>query len=94
VCCARSRVQESIPAGVGVFQQKPEQDQEWIFFIGIGAGAGAGAGVIFSRVFLTFRCTFTIFINCYTGVKQEQESINFSISGVTPGAGVNFEAQE
>jgi len=38
--CAGAGVQESTPAGVSVFQQKPEQDQEWIFFIGTGPGAG------------------------------------------------------
>jgi len=36
----RKGVQESTPAGVSVFQQDPEQDQEWIFLTGIGAGAG------------------------------------------------------
>jgi len=56
----------------------------------IGTGAEAGARVIFSRVYLTFRCIFAIYINCYTGVKQDQESINFALSGVTNGAGVNF----
>jgi len=29
---------ESTPAGVGVLQQEPEQDQKWIFSIGTGAG--------------------------------------------------------
>jgi len=66
-------------------------------------GTGAGARLIFSRVFLTFRCIFavyifivyincifTVYINCYTRVKQEQESINFSRSEVTFEAGVNF----
>jgi len=38
-------VQESTPSGVGVFQQNPEQDQEWIFSI----GTGPGAGVIFNH---------------------------------------------
>jgi len=47
--CAGSGVQESTPERVSVFQQEPEQDQEWIFLIGIGVGAGSG--VIFSRVF-------------------------------------------
>jgi len=84
--CAGSGVQESTPAGVSIFQQEPEQDQEWIFLI----GTGAEAGVIFSKVFLTFRCIFAVYINCYAGIKQEQESINFALSGVTPGAGVNF----
>jgi len=64
-------VQESSPAGVSVFQQ--EQDRESVFL----TGTGAGAGVILSRVFLTFRCIFVVYINCYIGVKQEQESINF-----------------
>jgi len=45
--CAGAGVEESTPAGVGVFQQESEQDQEWIFLI----RTGAGAGVIFSRVF-------------------------------------------
>jgi len=47
--CVGSGVQESTPAGVGIFQQEPEQDQEWTFLIRIGAGAGLG--VIFGRVF-------------------------------------------
>jgi len=34
----RIRVQESTLAGVGVFQQEPEQNQEWKFSIGTGAG--------------------------------------------------------
>jgi len=29
---------ESTPAGVSIFQQEPEQDQEWIFSIGTEAG--------------------------------------------------------
>jgi len=56
----------------------------------IRTGVGAGTEVIFSRVFLIFRCIFAVYINCYTGVKQEQEFINFALSGVTPGAVVNF----
>jgi len=36
---------ELTPAGVGVFQQEP--DQEWLFLI----RTGSGVGVIFSRVF-------------------------------------------
>jgi len=67
--CAGSGVQESTPEGVGVL----EPEQEWIFFI----RTGVGSGVIFSRVFLTFKCIFAVYINCYTGVKQEQESVNF-----------------
>jgi len=43
--CAGAGVQESTPAGVGVFQKEPEQDQEWIFSI----GTEAGAGVIFNH---------------------------------------------
>jgi len=39
--CARAGVQELTPAGVSVFQQDLEQDQEWIFLIGTGAGSGA-----------------------------------------------------
>jgi len=78
----RFRVQESTPEGVSVFQWEPEQDQESVFLI--GTGSGAEAGVILSRVFLTFRCIFAVYINCYTGVKfclirdqshTEQESI-------------------
>jgi len=46
--CAGSRVQESTPAGVSVFQQDPVQDQEWIFLI----EARPGAGVIFNTVVL------------------------------------------
>jgi len=42
----------------------------------IGTGSGAGV-IILSRVFLTFRYIFAVYINCYTRVKQEQESINF-----------------
>jgi len=42
--CAGPGVQESTPTGDSVFQQEPEQDQEWIFLI----GTGPGAGVIFS----------------------------------------------
>jgi len=71
--CAGARVQESTPARVSVFQQEPEQYQERIFLIRIGAGAG----VIFCRVFLRFICIFAVYINYYTGVKQEQESIIF-----------------
>jgi len=36
--CEKAGVQESTPAGVGVFQQEAEQDQEWIFSIETGAG--------------------------------------------------------
>jgi len=35
---------ESTPAGVGVFQQDPEQDQDWI----VSIVTGPGAGVIFN----------------------------------------------
>jgi len=38
--CAEAQVQESTPAGVGVFQQDPKQDQDWIFSIVTGPGAG------------------------------------------------------
>jgi len=77
--CAGFGVRELTPEGVSVFQQELKQDQESVFLIGAGAGAGAGvgAGMILSRIFLTFRCLFAVYINCYTGVKQEQESINF-----------------
>jgi len=63
--CAGAGVQESTLAEVSIFQQGQEQDQEWIFLI----GTGVRAGVILSRVFLTFRCIFAVYINCYTGVK-------------------------
>jgi len=36
--CAGAGVQESTPAGVSVFQQELEQDQDWIFLIEIGPG--------------------------------------------------------
>jgi len=36
--CTGAGVQESTPAGVDVFPQEPEQDQEWIFSIVTGAG--------------------------------------------------------
>jgi len=36
---------ETTPAGVGIFQQEPEQDQDWIFLI------RTEAGVIFSKMF-------------------------------------------
>jgi len=55
--CAGIGVQESTPAGVGVFQQKPEQDQEWIFSI----VTGPGAGVIFNHsVFETLLSICTV----------------------------------
>jgi len=44
--CAGNGVQE-LTAGVGVFQQELEQDQEWIFLI--RTGPRAEAGVIFSH---------------------------------------------
>jgi len=56
--CAGSGVQDSTPSGVDVFQQEPEQDQEWIF--SIETGLGAGAGVIFNHSafeILMFICT-------------------------------------
>jgi len=40
--CAGVGVQELTPLGVSVFQQDPEQDQEWILLLGTGSGAGAG----------------------------------------------------
>jgi len=43
--CAGAGVQKSTPAGVSVFQQELEQDQEWIFLI------GPRAEVIFCRMF-------------------------------------------
>jgi len=76
--CAGAVVQESTPAGVCVFQQKPEQDQEWIYSIGTGPGAGAGV-ILNHRVFEILMCVFTLYI--YTQfvarVKQEQELISF-----------------
>jgi len=36
-----------LPYGLALFQQDPEQDQEWIFLIGIEPGAG----VIFNQSF-------------------------------------------
>jgi len=73
--CAGARVQESTPAGVGVFQQEPEQDQEWIFSIGIGAGVGAG--VIFNHSVFEICIDYLHSTQFVTGVKQEQESIIF-----------------
>jgi len=49
-------VQESTQAGVGVFQQEPEQDQEWIFSIGIVPRAR----VIF------YRSVYEIILSIYT----------------------------
>jgi len=66
-------VQESTPEVVSVFQQETEKDQEWIFLI----RTGFRAGVVFCRVFLRFIRIFAVYINYYTGVKQEQESIIF-----------------
>jgi len=40
--CAGAGVQESTPAGVSVFQQEMEQDQEWIFSIGKVSETGSG----------------------------------------------------
>jgi len=51
--CAVVGVQESTPAGVGVFQQDPEHDQERIFLI----GTGSGVRVIFNHtVFEILMC--------------------------------------
>jgi len=72
-------------AGVGVFQQELEQDQQWIF--SIGTGPEAGVGVIFHPS--AFEILMFIYI-LRDGVKQEQESIIFLYSGVIPGAGINF----
>jgi len=68
----RSGVQESTPAGYGVFQQEPEQDQEWI----VSIGTGAGAGVIFNSVF-EICIDYLHSTQFVTGVKQEQKSIIF-----------------
>jgi len=84
--CARSGVQEWTPAGVGAFQQKPEQDQEWIFSIEIGAGAG----VIFNHSVFEIYIDYLHSTQFVIGVQQEQESIIFLQSGVIPGAGVKF----
>jgi len=43
--CAGAGVQESTPAGVGVFQTGSGAGQEWVFLI----GTGPGAGVIFNH---------------------------------------------
>jgi len=64
--CSRAGVQESTPAGVIVFQQEPEQDQEWIFLI--GRGRRAGAGVIFKP------SSFNILMVTYIIRKLKQES--------------------
>jgi len=53
---------ELTPEGVGVFQQEPEQDQEWIF--SIGTGPGAGAGVIFHHSAFDILCLFALFAIC------------------------------
>jgi len=71
--CAGAGVQESTSAGVGVFQQEPEQDQEWIFSI----GTGAGAEVIFNIVFFKICIDYLHSTQFVTGVRQEQESIIF-----------------
>jgi len=55
--CAGAAVQESTPAGVGVFQLEPEQDQEWIFSI------GTGAGVIFNQSVFEIAMTIRILRN-------------------------------
>jgi len=55
--CAGAGVQESTPAGVGVFQQEQEPDQEWIFSV----GTGLGAGVIFNYCAL---CLFAHYAIC------------------------------
>jgi len=52
--CAGAGVQESTPAGVGVFQQEQEPDQEWIFSV----GTVLGAGVIFNHSDL---CLFALY---------------------------------
>jgi len=75
--CAGAGVQESTPGGVGIFQQEPEQDQQWIFSIGTGAGAGAGAEVIFNHSVFEICIDYLHSTQFATGVKQEQESIIF-----------------
>jgi len=55
--CAGAGVQESTPAGVGVFQQEQELDQEWIFSV----RTGARAGVIFNHSAL---CLFALYAIC------------------------------
>jgi len=53
--CAGAGIQESIPAGVGVFQQEP--DQEWI----LSVGTRPRAGVIFNHSAL---CLFALYAIC------------------------------
>jgi len=55
------------------FSTGSEQDQESVFLLGSGFGEEQKK----YSVFLIFRCIFKVYINCCTGVKQEQESINF-----------------
>jgi len=69
--CAGTGVQESTPARVGIFEQEPEQDQEWIFSI------GTGAGVIFNHSAFDICIDYLQSTQFVTGVKQEQESIIF-----------------
>jgi len=71
--CAGSGVQESTPAEVGVFQQEPEQDQEWIFSI----ETEPGAGVIFNHSVFEIYIDYLHSTQFVTEVKQEQESIIF-----------------
>jgi len=56
--CAGTGVQESTPAGVGVFQQEPEQDQEWICSIGTGLEQEWFLTVVFLRFALTILFAF------------------------------------
>jgi len=55
--CAGAGVQESIPAGVGVFHQEQEPDLEWIFSV----EPGSREGVIFNHSAL---CLFALCAIC------------------------------
>jgi len=51
---AGAGVQESIPTGVSVFQQEPEQNHEWAFLIGTGAGVIFNKSVLILVVYSQF----------------------------------------
>jgi len=72
--CAVSGVQDPTPVGVSVFQQKPEQDQEWIFWLDQDPEQDQEWFLItvFFRSFVYLHSTQFV-----TEIKQEQESINF-----------------
>jgi len=71
VCRIRSTGVDS--GRVGVFQQDPEQDQEWIFSI----ITGSGAGVISNHSVFEICIDYLHSTQFVTGVAQEQESISF-----------------